>query len=69
MKKLEQADLRNIKEINLLDLKIKVGDIEKVKESEIRLYLQAAILTAIRQQLNATITENDFSFNFNRLLA
>ncbi|WP_400249204.1 hypothetical protein [Spiroplasma sp. ald] len=53
----------------MLDLKIKVGDIEKVKESEIRLYLQAAILTAIRQQLNATITENDFSFNFNRLLA
>ncbi|AXF96906.1 hypothetical protein [Spiroplasma phoeniceum] len=64
-KTLEQAELRNIKEINLLDLKIKVGDIEKVKESEIRPYLQAAILTVIRQQLNATITENDFSFNFN----
>ncbi|WP_342255913.1 hypothetical protein [Spiroplasma endosymbiont of Poecilobothrus nobilitatus] len=62
---LEQADLRNIKEINLLDLKIKVNDIEKVKESEIRPYLQATILTAIRQQLNATITENYFSFNFN----
>ncbi len=49
----------------MLHLKIKVDDIEKVKESEIRPYLQAAILTAIRQQLNATITEKDFYFNLN----
>lgn len=69
IKKLEEtlnrADLRNIKEINLLDLKIKVTDIEKVRESEIRPHLQTGILTAIKQQLNDAITENDFSFNFN----
>ncbi|ALA98267.1 hypothetical protein SKUN_001400 [Spiroplasma kunkelii CR2-3x] len=48
----------------MLDLKIEVGDIEKVKESEIRPYLQAA-KTRLYSLAFANNPENDFSFNFN----